>query len=464
MDIKHHYITYNAVSTNSTLMSIAYKLAERWKDENNKVRRTKRDFASAFNSILTGIEICQGYSDNTYLWIPINKNLYNTYEKRNFTYTTEVYNALTWLIKSGYLIQVQGIERSEDAKRFEMKYRPYAYQLTDKWKLDISESRLSTKDEIVRNPLASKVLLRDRVKAPKTSKQKYRKPAINITSAMYQENAELLDSSTKLIEAYDELMSKQDVTLLGEYVHPRRLSLTRIFSHGSFALGGRFYSPIQNIKKDEERPHIRFNGDPAIEIDFKAVHPMIMYGQLGLAPPEDPYEIDGYIRDDVKIAFNIMLNSDNAHSAAGAIVNDFEGRITTEEAHQLQEKIVEKNKPIEKFFNTGDGLKLQFIDSQIMAEVLSYFVFELKHPIIPIHDSALVSVRDTEHLVVSLKDAFAKVMDKEDRYAQIPMLKGEASEFKDHLNELILKCFQLRSEEVSKEEWDAAIEEESRLL
>ena len=52
-----------------------------------------------------------------------------------------------------------------------------------------------------------------------------------------------------------------------------------------------------------------------MEIDFSSFHPALAYAECGLAPPADAYEITGFPRELVKIAFSILLNSSGRNGA-----------------------------------------------------------------------------------------------------------------------------------------------------
>ena len=68
------YIRYSWFSYDPAVESKAKQLAELWRDDNTPKRRSKRDFESAFNVILTAVEMLSGYDDNL-LRIPVDNNL-----------------------------------------------------------------------------------------------------------------------------------------------------------------------------------------------------------------------------------------------------------------------------------------------------------------------------------------------------------------------------------------------------
>lgn len=137
------------------------------------------------------------------------------------------------------------------------------------------------------------------------------------------------------------------------------------------------------------------DGKKTVEYDYSGLHPSIIYLENGLNPPKDPYENilsqkNGMRPEDcrilVKRAFNAMLNADKPlqRPPRGLNVNQF--GITWKESVK---KIIDFHKPIESLFLKGEGLKLQYIDSQLAEKVILYFI-KAGAPILPVHDSFVV--------------------------------------------------------------------------
>ena len=93
------------------LLATQYRAAKQQLSE-----ETSRDFETAFNVILTNVEVHQAY-DDWCLHIPTNNNLFSGIYKRNATYTTEVRDALKWLIAEGYLEQVDRMIRPKKERQ-----------------------------------------------------------------------------------------------------------------------------------------------------------------------------------------------------------------------------------------------------------------------------------------------------------------------------------------------------------
>ena len=115
-----------------------------------------------------------------------------------------------------------------------------------------------------------------------------------------------------------EVQAQNDIIMGASFgeVLPFPSRLRRIFNE-DFSRGGRFYAEggsWQTLSKTE-RQRITIDGEPTVEIDFSSFHPTLAYAECGLVPPADAYEIPGFPRELVKIAFNILLNSSGRNGA-----------------------------------------------------------------------------------------------------------------------------------------------------
>ena len=432
------------------MIAQAELLATQYRAENQQLRKNSRDFETAFNVILTSVEVYQAY-DDWCLHIPTNNNLFSGKYKRNATYTTEVRDALKWLIAEGYLEQVAKVIRPERKGSDERLWLPFSYKLSSKWLAEIAASPLSDPSLIHRNPLVEYWLLR-KTEYVRGKKKKF---AIKPTDEQLELNTTLLEATNQTLSAYDDFMGTVATTIGSSPVHPSQLSLTRIFSKGSFKLGGRLYAPIQNYTK-QTRKYFYLNGEPTIEIDYSSIHPHMLYHKERLEfGGDDPYVIEGFDRDAVKVAFNVMLNSKGLganKSAAKAISNALSCDEETAEA--LETAIQALHSPIAHYFNTGIGLTLQRRDSDIALLVINTFVNELNRPIICVHDSFVVSVRDTESLILTMNDSYTAVHNDE---LGMKGIKGTCLEFSDALATAIEQCFAQDTDTLTDSYWDTLL-------
>jgi len=101
----------------------------------------------------------------------------------------------------------------------------------------------------------------------------------------------------------------------------------------------------------------------------------------------DAYDIDGWQRKLVKIAFNTMLNTSTAQQAQGAIANAIGGQGCYAKAATLMKAIGASHPDIVQFFNTGIGLRLQAVDAN-MAQAVILELLGKGIVVLPVHDVA----------------------------------------------------------------------------
>jgi hypothetical protein len=174
--------------------------------------------------------------------------------------------------------------------------------------------------------------------------------------------------------------------------------LMRIFNR-NFQRGGRFYAQgggWQSMQK-EARKRITIDGEPVVEIDYKTLHPAILYAQAGMPLPEDCYAIDGWPRPLVKLALLVLINAKNWAAARHAIAHhDTMAAIATpgspeakEEAARLIAAVKHTHSRIKWSFHSDQGAKLMRIDSEL-AESVMHTLLRQGILALPIHDSFLV--------------------------------------------------------------------------
>ena len=87
-----------------------------------------------------------------------------------------------------------------------------------------------------------------------------------------------------------------------------QVQLNRIFHRGDFSLGGRFYGGHwQNIG---DRHRLNINGQPTVEVDYVAIHVHLLYQEIGKPMPADPYDLDGWPRNQAKLALLIGITDE----------------------------------------------------------------------------------------------------------------------------------------------------------
>jgi len=259
-----------------------------------------------------------------------------------------------------------------------------------------------------------------------------------------RENGRLRKAGEVLV-GYTETWCYHTATLHGRYVVPW---LVRIFIENT-SLGGRFYGDYQNLPK-AEREQILIDGERTVELDFKSLHYAIMYSQVGEQLLGDPYIVEGFSRQTIKLVSLILANTSCVHVLKGqitqsgkrenqrlypiirqkiAIYNEYKKRglvckkpyippwypayiegipenVTGEE---LVGAIKKRHPAISDDFGKPDlGLELQYLDSQIMAHALKLLC---DIPVLPVHDSIRCRISDKERVRGAMLEAGRAVLE-----------------------------------------------------
>jgi excisionase family DNA binding protein len=229
---------------------------------------------------------------------------------------------------------------------------------------------------------------------------------------------EYLASHTLDLNAPDAERIGHHIKLDGAYYLPTTTELYRVFNAGSFKLGGRGYWWGQSLSK-VRRAGLLLNGEPVAEPDFKQLHPTMLYAERGLTPPNDAYEVDGFTRDEGKIAFNVAVNCQGGKGGtiATLLYKRFESDRRTglpkwtrspAETAALVDAIWRKHAPIEGALGTGAGRYLMYLDSRIMLGALKGCE-RAGIAALPVHDSKIVQTRQESKASEIMEEAFARV-------------------------------------------------------
>jgi|CXWL01.1.fsa_nt_gi hypothetical protein len=208
----------------------------------------------------------------------------------------------------------------------------------------------------------------------------------------------------------------------------------RVFNNGKWSYGGRFYGGWwQSVIKKNDRKGITINGQPTIELDFKAFHPFMLYQMEGAewADGFDPYTLPNYdnhpdknkIRNLLKDMLLIWLNADDDSEAWGALEKAIKKDIATngnrypndddiikiKNLKLLDKQFQDYNSPIAKHLFTGVGIELQNKDSQI-AELIIKSMTAAGKPILCLHDSFICDSKYEAELRELMEHSYCKIM------------------------------------------------------
>jgi hypothetical protein len=261
------------------------------------------------------------------------------------------------------------------------------------------------------------LILKAATSAPKQGLQDY---ADNDTTMQLRENINKINSvNSKFHWSYvpqEQLDTDYPDDSLFKEISPTMLHYKRVFK-GDFKSGGRFYCRLQGLSNRRlaergltpSRPHIRINGQPTIEIDYKAQHLALCYHLTGLKAPYDGYRIEAYAarfgdentaRTAAKQVFMRLVNTKNKASALNSIrkwLKKTHPDLESEVAKWLLDTFEQAHPAIADRFYSSAWSNLQFIDSTIAESIALSFAAD-QRPILIVHDSFVVRMQDGSRL------------------------------------------------------------------
>ena len=251
---------------------------------------------------------------------------------------------------------------------------------------------------------------------------------------------------TEVLRAYNDLLRRTHISLAnidkpyiirtnnkGETQNIKITSASktvrRVFSRNNWECYGRFTGGFWQRVGDKEtdetpyRRHIRINNEPTVELDYSSLHPNILTVEAGLDPIDDIYTLGHQVVEQFDqtqqriILKGLMLNLLNAknHKAAyGAFRYDqatghpFKS-LEKEQFDKYVQAITTKHPHLEKSLGADQGVRLMFIDSQIIEQIIILATTN-NIPVLTVHDSVICKERDEESLRKFMKIASYKIL------------------------------------------------------
>ena len=182
----------------------------------------------------------------------------------------------------------------------------------------------------------------------------------------------------------------------------------RVFNNNSWLEGGRYYGGWWQQLSEENRRHIRIHGERTIEVDYSAIHIMLLYCRKGINySGQDPYTIElAEIPDPqtrrwlIKQVLLTAVNAKDVPTTCAAVrwtvskdlPDDYAWpniRMDDDFIIEIINKLKNLHPDIAEFLCTGAGIELQNEDSQMASIIINKFTKD-KVPVLPIHDSFIV--------------------------------------------------------------------------
>ncbi|CAM9991469.1 unnamed protein product, partial [Chrysoparadoxa australica] len=218
------------------------------------------------------------------------------------------------------------------------------------------------------------------------------------------EDTEVTRAYREEVDTINVFLAEADIEAWGaEGVDDRERTLRRVFNNGSFEQGGRLFGGFwEAMGKDARLQSIEIDQEPVVELDYGQMSARVIYG-LASEPVtfEDAYLLNrfpeplrSHIRTAVKKVFNSMLNRTTQLNRYPEGVRDMVDKHLTDtdrpvSAGVMREAILKQHPAIADWFESGQGLKLMFRESEILIDVLLALNAE-GIVALPIHDAILV--------------------------------------------------------------------------
>lgn len=191
----------------------------------------------------------------------------------------------------------------------------------------------------------------------------------------------------------------------------QKASLFRVFNRGSFQCGGRFYGGFWINLPKQYRSSLLINGQSTVELDFKAIHPTILYHLNGLEVEGDPYDIPGFpkeFRTTVKMAFMALINAKPGIRKLDSIY-----KLAYPDGWDplsLLSAIERRHAAIRGSFRTDIGVRLQRLDSDIAELVMRDMRRAHNALVLPVHDSFICAEALSANLQATMLKSYQEVI------------------------------------------------------
>jgi hypothetical protein len=256
----------------------------------------------------------------------------------------------------------------------------------------------------------------------------------------------------KLMVEYNNTLERHEISVNGETL--QELYFRTIFNE-DLDHGGRLcdHGEFQSLPK-RERKTLEIDSSPTISLDYKHLHPSILYAREGFdLRGFDPYycevkmpvdleevfefawendQLDMYDctydpnRNLAKTALLCMINANSEESAIKAVsksirddyrkrdkgTRKFLGLQKPIRVKEVVQELKRTNERISKYFFTGVGLELQNLDSQMIRYCIKSFLIDDKI-LLPVHDSISIKEEDEELGYTVMKEAYEDVVGTE---------------------------------------------------
>jgi hypothetical protein len=187
------------------------------------------------------------------------------------------------------------------------------------------------------------------------------------------------------------------------------ICLKRVFSHSSLTLHGRFYDHYMNIPSIN-RPAFTVDNASTVVLDFRSMHPRLLYAKEGESLISDPYTIEGFERSEVKAIFTRLLNVTSTTALISSLQAEYD-TVNHQAVLAVVREIREQHQAINAYLfppHKDSSLIAMYLESTLIETILLRSI-DAGLIMLPIHDALVVKVEDEEQAVALIHQTFAEL-------------------------------------------------------
>ena len=311
----------------------------------------------------------------------------------------------SWMVRAIEVLKQAGLV--EDQVTLPSPQAKYRSRLRPTAKFRKIAANVST--SAVHFALAEVVLLKD----PDHKLIKYQDTASirSMRADINEQNAFLSDFDIGLSPSCGFFDDQGFMMVQGRRISPHRSIAYRVFNC-DWNSGGRWYGPWWQNLPSGLRPSILIDSQATVEEDISCCHPRLLFAAAGTDLVKgDFYSQFNQPRNEMKRAFNTMLNASSRRAAVGAIEADLRLSMVGPLVHRPPPWCAcwRKSRCWPLSGICGFGLQLQNVDAAICTWILR----RLRRAAIPclsIHDSFIVPQGCRDSLLVVMQEGFDRAL------------------------------------------------------
>jgi hypothetical protein len=375
--------------------------------------RKAKDYRTHIRILILDAYVAHQQDPEQYIIYSRRSGSYNTKSRYRYMSYRLTFNVSNFLIEQGYLSYHRGFNNGHNAKRSRIRATEKLIELFKIAKVNSHMIKRSPNEPLVRLKDADKNLIE-----------------FTDTDATKEMEAELKE----IADTYEQQdvqtnLTPDDIQHLRDYFKQKNRSfdrstirLRRTFLNDSFSCGGRLSAGWWQCYPEEYRAKITINGKKVTELDYKSLHPTMLYHKQNEQVPESElYCLEGYpdgYRKCFKLVMLILINAETEKKAIGAI----RWKINTEKLDSplpdtknatikaLIDDIREQHSVISQYFCSGAGVWLQKKESDINMGILRAFRHKQLPLPLPEYDSFIGVVDQATALKWAMLQSYKEVM------------------------------------------------------